>query len=557
VSGAGPAGLAAGAVLGVLALSATRLLSARITARIGADALTRTRGRIVAAYLAAPYRIQRTVPDGRLQELVVGDAARLAHGAHRAAGAVSSALTLCTLAVLALVVSPVTTAAMLGSLAVAGACVPLLARRWPPASRRAAGATGRVAERVSEVASVAGELRVFGVTGRATRRLERHLATVSEQVRAGMVRGAVLPHLGRDAALVALVPTLLLVVWLREVPLTTLSVVTVLVLRALAQGSSLLSATHALAEGDDHRARVEESLRRWRVPPEPGPGAATAAGPGMGRGAGALTLDRVGVTYPGAARPALAGVYLRLRRGERLGVVGPSGAGKSTLAGVLLGLVPPDRGRVLVDGVDRATIDPDDWFARVAAVSQQPAMLTGTVADNIRFLRTGIPDEAVAAAAAAAGLDGEIANWPAGLDHDVGPNGSELSGGQRQRVALARALVRVPELIVLDEPSSALDVHAELSLRRALAGLGPDTAVVVIAHRMSTVLDCDRVAVLDGGRLVALGPPAELATRDGYFRSALSGSAPPGPALAGPVLSDVDAAHGTGRTVTASGAPGR
>jgi ABC-type multidrug transport system fused ATPase/permease subunit len=202
-------------------------------------------------------------------------------------------------------------------------------------------------------------------------------------------------------------------------------------------------------------------------------------------------------------------------------VVGRSGAGKSTLAAVLLGLVEPTCGRVLVGGLDRRTIDPVAWFGRVAAVAQRPAMITGAVAENIRFPRSCIGDDEVRAAALAAGLGPELAAWPAGLDHPTGPLGSTISGGQAQRIALARALVRPPDLLVLDEPSSALDALSEATLRAAVAAVGPPTTVVIIAHRMSTVLACDRVAVLDAGRLVALASPAELAEADGYFRDAL------------------------------------
>jgi ABC-type multidrug transport system fused ATPase/permease subunit len=143
------------------------------------------------------------------------------------------------------------------------------------------------------------------------------------------------------------------------------------------------------------------------------------------------------------------------------------------------------------------------------------------VRENIRFLRPDVDDAEVARAAQAAVLGTDLAGWREGLDHDVGPAGTALSGGQRQRVALARALAGSPDLVVLDEPTSALDAHTEAAVRDTLAALREHATVVVIAHRLSTVNACDRVAVMRGGRIVALGPPRELAQSDPYVREAL------------------------------------
>jgi ATP-binding cassette, subfamily B, bacterial len=207
-----------------------------------------------------------------------------------------------------------------------------------------------------------------------------------------------------------------------------------------------------------------------------------------------------------------------------VGVIGRTGAGKSTLASVLLGLLQPSQGTVSVGGVELERIDADDWHARTAWVGQDPRLLTGTVRDNIRFLRTEITDAAIEHAAASAGLSEELQRWPAGLDHNVGPAGAALSGGERQRVALARALAGNPDLIVLDEPTSALDVHTEEAVRQALNVARADRIVVIIAHRLSTVRACDRIAVLQAGRLEAVDAPAALESSNTYFREALAAS---------------------------------
>jgi len=154
-------------------------------------------------------------------------------------------------------------------------------------------------------------------------------------------------------------------------------------------------------------------------------------------------------------------------------------------------------------------------------VRQEPRLLTGTVRRNIRFLRDDVHDEEVRKAAEAAGLGPELESWPDGLEHNVGPAGAALSVGQRQRIVLARALAGHPDLLVLDEPTSALDAQTEAAVRDTIGRMRGRATVIVIAHRLSTLDACDRVAVLDDGRLAAFGPPGELAAAGGYYREAL------------------------------------
>ncbi|MBE3206497.1 ABC transporter ATP-binding protein [Frankia sp. CH37] len=513
----------AAAALAVTAFVAgVHVASARTATRTGVEALGWARGRLLDHYLAAPYLAQRAEPTGRLQELVLGEASQVAFGAQRAAEAVAAALNIAALTALALAISPVATGALLGVVAVTATAVRRARRHSRALAARAVAASSALAESVTETTTITAELRVFGVTASAQHLLFDQAGHAGAEFGRMQLRVALTPLLGRDLGVAMMIPALLAVLALRDLRIETLGVTIVLALRSLGQASSLVAAIHQLDERGLHLDRIDDHLRRWR---DPRPPVAGVAHPGAARcqpGAGRLRMEAVAVTYPGADRPALRDIDLELRPGERLGVVGRSGAGKSTLAGVLLGLLAPDRGRVLVDGVDRSTIDPAGWFRRVATVTQQPAMITGTVAENIRFLRAGIPDAALREAALAAGLAADLARWPDGLDHPAGVHGSRVSGGQRQRIALARALAGAPDLLVLDEPSSALDAHAEQALRAALAALGPRTTVLIIAHRLSTVLDCDRLAVLDGGRMVALGSPAELAGTDGYFRDALA-----------------------------------
>jgi ABC-type multidrug transport system fused ATPase/permease subunit len=231
-------------------------------------------------------------------------------------------------------------------------------------------------------------------------------------------------------------------------------------------------------------------------------------------------LVGVGYRYP-AGHEALADVDLRLGVGEALGVAGPSGAGKSTLVQVLLGLRVPTAGRYLVDGRPAAAYRAGDWARTVSLVPQEPKLIEGTIADNIRFLRAGITDRQVETASRQAGLDRDIAAWPEGIDRRVGPRHRALSGGQRQRVAIARALAGAPSLLVLDEPTSALDVECERVIQDTLAALKGAVTVVVIAHRLTTLQRCDRILLLRDGRVEACGSPGEVIRRGGAVGAAL------------------------------------
>lgn len=204
-----------------------------------------------------------------------------------------------------------------------------------------------------------------------------------------------------------------------------------------------------------------------------------------------------------------------------VGIIGPSGAGKSTLVKLLLGVRDPSEGRVLVEGIDLREVDREWWTERVAFVAQDAQLFTGTVAENIRFFRHGIDDAAVRRAAARAHVLADVEALPEGFDTHLGERGSQLSGGQRQRLSIARAIAGGPDVLILDEPTSALDMRSEQLIRETLNELHGEQTVIVIAHRMSTLQQCDRLLVVDGGHLIAQGPPASLRHENEFYRKAL------------------------------------
>jgi len=182
-----------------------------------------------------------------------------------------------------------------------------------------------------------------------------------------------------------------------------------------------------------------------------------------------------------------------------LGVVGPSGGGKSTLVQVLLRLRLPRSGSVLVNGVPYQEHRDSDWTRLVTLVPQEPRLMEASIAENIRFFRSGISDEQVRSAARAAHVEAEMIAQSHGFDTVLGPRGSGLSGGQKQRLAIARALVGKPAVIVLDEPTSALDAESERLVQDTIRELKGTVTFVIVAHRATTLALCDRLVVVRNG----------------------------------------------------------
>jgi ABC-type multidrug transport system fused ATPase/permease subunit len=499
--------------LGALAvLAVAHLAAARVAARAGADVQRTVQTMLVRGYLDAPWPAQAASRAGELQDLVSAKATLLSFGTQETAQGLAAMVNLAVVVGAAIALSPYAAAGLVLSLGAVMLILRPLRGRRRQAIHDWTQATSGLALEVTETAAAARDLRVFGATDAAHNRLREQIDEGARRsATARMVQLATGP-LTRDVTVALLVLGLAVIVTQSGVALPTLASTGVLMLRALGHAQSLVGLSVRLQERDEVVSLIEARLRAWRP----------ASGRGTRRCArvDTLVLDDVTYTHPGGERPALEGVSLELVRGELVGVVGRTGAGKSTLAGALLGLLEPQSGAVLADGVALGDLDPEDWHARTAWVGQDPVLLTTTVRENIRFLRPGVDDDAVLRAALAAGLGGELERWPAGLDRPVGPG--TLSGGERQRVALARALVGRPDLLVLDEPTSALDAHAEAAVREALERVRHDLIVVVIAHRVSTVRTCDRIAVMESGRIGAVAEPLELERGNAYFQQVLA-----------------------------------
>ncbi|MCP1270096.1 ABC transporter ATP-binding protein [Acetobacter cerevisiae] len=275
----------------------------------------------------------------------------------------------------------------------------------------------------------------------------------------------------------------------------------------------------ALVETIQHNARLSEVLSALLVPHDMPDRDDAVPHPGPVRGE--IVFEDVGFAYPGGAK-VLDGFNLHIAAGTRVGLVGRSGSGKSTVLALLQRLRFVQAGRILIDGQDICSLTDDGLRACLSIVPQDVSLLHRTVMENIRYGRPDATDEAVRAAAAAAGCADFIEAMPEGFGTLVGDRGVKLSGGQRQRIAIARAFLRNAPILILDEATSALDTESEAHVQKALERLMVGRTVIAVAHRLSTLRNFDRIVVMQDGRIVEDGSPTLLEQQDGPYKNFLN-----------------------------------
>jgi ATP-binding cassette, subfamily B, bacterial len=405
-------------------------------------------------------------------------------------------------------------------------------RRYRVLSRRSQDQQGDLATYVEEAAT---GVRVLKALGRRDEAAEQHGAQAvlvqDTQVQKARLRGTfwagldLLPNaviglillLGALAVsrnelslggLVAFIALALQMVW----PIEAMGYI-------LASGQEAATAAQRIYEIFDTDPAITdrggESRRAGARPPRP---------------QGRLRFDRVTFCYPGTETPVLRGVTLELQPGETVALVGPNGAGKSTLLQLVPRLAEVSAGSILLDGTDVRDLPLATLRSAVGCAFEDPTLFSASVRENVSYGTPGADEQEVLAALAAAQAD-FVADLPWGLETRIGEQGMALSGGQRQRVALARAILTRPAVLLLDDPLSALDVHTEAKVTRALEEVLAESTALVVAHRPSTVMLADRVALLDRGVIVATGSHRDLLATQARYRSLMSGSDGAGPGL--------------------------
>lgn len=238
---------------------------------------------------------------------------------------------------------------------------------------------------------------------------------------------------------------------------------------------------------------------------------------------GHVKFDSVSFRYGQRATPTLADVSFEANPGEIVAIVGRSGAGKSTIVNLILGLYRPEAGNILLDGRQISDLSLDQLRRNVSYVAQDTFLFSGSIRDNVLFGKPDASDQQVVEALRSAGAMDFVAELPEGLDSEVGDNGGSLSGGQRQRIAIARALLKDAPILILDEATSALDGETERNVRSALGKLPQGRTAIIIAHRLTTIQEADKVIVLDKGQIVGEGTHQQLEETNETYRSLFVG----------------------------------
>lgn len=502
--------LATGLVLVRIGMSAA---SNWYAARLNSDVTRQLRQRLAAAFLRSTWAAQQGAQSGRLQELVTSYSNAGATLLASFCAGIVAFFTLTSLLALATGVDPVGSLIAIAALVVLGLALRPLRTRIQLHARRASNDGMALAVATSEVSGLGMEMHVFDVRDPIEARVSSLLDEGARSSRRlGIVRGLV-PAIYTGLAYLALVGAIALASIWNEATLTSLGAVMLVMLRSLSYGQQLQTSYSGVQSSLPPVRDVLDEIDRYSAEVFIDHGDPVAA-------VCPLVLESVSFHYV-EGQPVLTNVTAEIRPNELVGVVGPSGSGKSTLVQLLLGLRNPVAGRVLAAGSDIRSLRHSDWARKVTFVPQDPVLINGTIAENVRFYRAGISDTDVVRAGRLAGLHDEVMAFPDGYAHRVGDRGGNLSGGQQQRVCIARALVAQPELLILDEPTSALDAKSETLVRDTLDGLRSQMSVVVIAHRLSTLDDCDRIMIIQHGAIVAFDTPARLRESENFYTEAV------------------------------------
>lgn len=517
-------GIVAGVFLSVnttlflaLVLVMMRLALATFAGWLSAEMMTRasaeTRTRLADAFLNASWQVQQNEKSGGLQELLTSFSGQVTALVSAVGQAFLAGANLAALVGLAIAVDPPGAVVLVVSVGVLASLLRPLRAAVRRRANSAAIAGMEFAVSLNEVSQLGMELHVFHVQDEAGRKVNRLIDLTREKARRLNFASGIASPIYSGLAYLALLGALAMVSMSNATNLTSLGAVMLVMLRSLSYGQALQSAYTAVSASTPAVQQLQERLRYYEQGRRHDGGVAIGS---IGQ------IQAVDVTFGYTDEQAvLHHVAFELQAREIIGIVGPSGGGKSTLVQLLLGLRDPQSGRILADGRDIQEFDKAEWARKVTFVPQAAHLISGTIADNIRFLRPGVSVTDIERAARLAHIHDDIAAFPEGYERQAGERGGHLSGGQQQRLCIARALVENPDVLILDEPTSALDVRSEHLIRTTLLRLKERMTIIVIAHRLSTLDICDRIMVIQDGEVKGFDTPANLEQSNDFYREAL------------------------------------
>ena len=489
------------------------LVGAIMAAHFGTSAVADIRRSLARAFVNSAWPIQEAEKSGRLQELLTTFITKVVEMLSSLTQMVTMLFSLIALLAAGVAIDPAVSVLAIISVGLLGSALRPFRAAIKRQSTKYAASGAELSSNLSEISQLGLEVNAYQVQRQVSEGIDgliENNRVVGQRL--STLRGLVLP-LYTALAYLALVGALAVIAEAGSGRLESLGAVMLVMLRSLSYGQTLQGARATIAASSPYLDMLYDELSRYEA-------AVPIRGTQPVDELKALELRDVTFEYV-AGRPVLRAISLRIGARELIGIVGPSGSGKSTLVQLLLGLRVPTRGAVLADGRELSCLARTDWAKQVTFVPQTPHLISGTIADNIRFFRPHVSDESIEKAARLAHLHDEIVARPLRYQSHVGERGEALSGGQQQRLCIARALVDNPQVLILDEPTSALDPRSEALIRETLKDLGRRITVIVIAHRLSTLDICDRIMVIQDGDLKAFDTPEHLENTNAFFQEAL------------------------------------
>jgi ABC-type multidrug transport system fused ATPase/permease subunit len=511
------------AFLALLLFASSSIVGVLLSTSVSRQALTVTRTRIVTGFFRSNWSLQSTERLGHLQQLLTGNSNATGQAVQNMSAGLQSLLMVFGLLGVALTVDPVAAIGVIGVGIVLSLILRPLNVRSKRANRELSFVTRAMATQVTEYTRLSRDFRLFGVETQVMDKLRKLIQDTGHVYRRTQLLSNIVPVLYQSIALGFVILAIVFLAGAGHAKFAELGAILLLVLRSVSYGSNLQTSVQGIRSSQGMLEDVMRDLRRFdeaRI--SPGERVPETFG---------VDFDSVEYSYDGVTL-ALSGITMHIPEGKIIGVLGPSGSGKTTISQLLLGLREPTSGRATIGGEDAAAISRSDAHCTVALVPQEPVLLQGSIIDNIRFFRN-FEEREVIDASRSANLHEDVLRMPAGYDTPVGEGGSALSGGQKQRLAIARALIGSPKLIVLDEPTSAVDGRTEQLIRQTLSELREHVTVVIISHRIETTAQCDLLLVLANGKIADYGERDAVLAGSAYRNIVLSRHEPRGDAASG------------------------
>lgn len=503
-------------VLGVLILArlATGSLIAVTIAHLQFRLVTNIRSEVVRTYAKASWRSQANLDEGGLQQLVVvlpNSASSSLSGLLKNVG---DLLIMVAMLIYAAFVDPWLTLALVVALFASSLAFVPFRRFIKSRSARVISGQQRLSSATTELSDMKFEVQAFGIGQRIVSPIRDLIINEGRLGRRLFIVKSMVVPLYTTMTYSAVAIGLVVLQGTAADGLNDVGPILLVVLRSLAYGQAIQQAAVAVAslmpvlDFLQQRLELFDAGRvKWGTRPVDQ--------------IMQISLGGVSFAYSDAEGAALRDASVAINSGERVGIVGPSGGGKSTLVRLLLGLMPADSGTVFVNEVPIHDYDRNTWSERIGVVPQSAQVLHGTVAENLRLFRDGITDDDLWWALDVADLTRDIRAMPEALQTKIGVGARTLSGGQQQRLAIARAFATRPDLVVMDEPTSSIDAMSEAAVSKAIERLPDDVTVVIVSHRMRILRGCDRLIVVEGGKITANGSPEQVLGSNSYLAASL------------------------------------